>query len=312
MLTQKRNTKNQNRLEHIMSSYPKLWEEGENCSLDHYESNYPSQNMPKHIRPGSEESFHWARSVPNTLLSPSSRVTITNPCGSDESFLVTYIEIACKSMVVAQEFVLSALFLAGHRCLWLEMNEDEGRIPDKYIKRANISATASIILFGIWITLARKVQMRQVNKSKYRERKESRLWTRFQDCILIALMLRLLSSVLRALTASYSSDTVMVLAISGMVLHVATNDYKYANGFRENSLIPRGGINVINLGQARPSFASGTVSLNFSFLVAALLTSRLESDFASYLYFIQTVVLFAHYPSARHIIALTYGDKAGV
>ena len=303
-------------VENRFDAYPKLWEEDGDCS-NQQQSNHPSHNMPRHIKPGTEESFHWARSVPNTVLSPTSRVVTTNPCSSDESHLSTYFQITRKSLVVAQEFVLSALFLASHRCLWLEMNEEEIGIPVDYMNKAHRSAFASIFFFTLWIANVRRNQ-RKHHQSKVEQGKRGknpkviRILTRFQDLILIAGMLRLLSSVLRTLTASYSSDTVAALAITGMVLHILSNDYKYANGNSDDHVIPRGSINIINLEQIRPSFASGTVSMNFSFLVAALLTSRLKSDFASYLFFIKTVVLFAYYPVARHIVAFTYGDKAGV
>ena len=299
-----------------MEAYPKLWEE-DGDSSDQQQSNHPSHNMPKHIKPGTEESFHWARSVPNTVLSPTSRVVTTNPCSSDESYFATYLQIARKALVVAQEFVLSALFLAGHRCIWLEMSEDESSIPSDYMMlKAHISGFASIFFFAMWIAYVRRNQRKrsEVDEGKdlnNKKAKPSRILTRLQDSLLIAGMLRLLSSVLRTLTAAYSSDTVVALAISGMVLHVLSNDYKYANGHSENYVIPKGGINMINLEQARPSFASGTVSMIFSFLVAALLTSRLQSEFASYLCFIKTVVLFAYYPVARHAVAFTYGDRAG-
>jgi len=170
----------------------------------------------------------------------------------------------------------------------------------------------------MWLAYVRRNQRKrsEVDEGKdlanNKKTKPSRILTRLQDSLLIAGMLRLLSSVLRTLTASYSSDTVVALAISGMVLHVLSNDYKYANGHSENYAIPKGGINMINLEQARPSFSSGTVSMNFSFLVAALLTSRLQSEFASYLCFIKTVVLFAYYPVARHAVAFTYGDRADI
>jgi phosphatidylinositol glycan class C protein len=106
------------------------------------------------------------------------------------------------------------------------------------------------------------------------------------DALLLAGMLRLVSSVLRTLTASYSSDTVYALSIAGMVVHLLACDYRYANG------------------QVRKKSA-GVVSLNASLFSMTLLASRLSSNATVYVFVSTSVILFAFYPAARHAIAVT-------
>jgi phosphatidylinositol glycan class C protein len=109
------------------------------------------------------------------------------------------------------------------------------------------------------------------------------------EALLLAGILRLLSSVLRTLTASYSSDTVYALAISGMLVHLLACDYSYANGH----------------GRKKAAFAGGVMSLNASLFSTTLLASRLSSNATVYVFVSTSVILFAFYPAARHTIAVT-------
>ena len=121
--------------------------------------------------------------------------------------------------------------------------------------------------------------------------------TRLKDAFLLAGLLRLISSVLRTLTASYSSDTVHALAIGGMFIHLLACDFNYANGRgREKT--------------SSSSFQGGTVSLNAALLSTTLLASRLSSNSTVYVFVTLSVVLFCFYPAARHAISQRAGSKS--
>jgi hypothetical protein len=68
-----------------------------------------------------------------------------------------------------------------------------------------------------------------VTRSTWIPARTDRLQTRLRDAILLAIILRMLSAVLRTLTASYSSDTVMLLSSCGMVLHLIACNYMLAH-----------------------------------------------------------------------------------
>mmetsp|Transcript_6680 Transcript_6680/g.14610 ORF Transcript_6680/g.14610 Transcript_6680/m.14610 type:complete len:231 (+) Transcript_6680:468-1160(+) len=128
---------------------------------------------------------------------------------------------------------------------------------------------------------------------------KKRLLIRATDAVLLAAILRFLSSVLRTLTASYSSDTVNALAIGGMVVHLLACDYSYALGISQKKVSD--GSNKRQAG--RPTFSGGTVSLNAALFSTTLLASRLPTNAVSYSFISSSVVLFAFYPAARHAIA---------
>lgn len=346
-------------------NYPTLWEvvDNDDCNM----TNQPSEHMPPHILPGSEESFSWARSVPRTHLRTSSGGggNLTQPTASyggqqkqqqlhhhrhhqQQSFF----KILSGSFVVAQEFAISTLFLATHRCMicitndsledmtMLFNNNDDGRnhdengekfcmpCKDKYRITMSFSIfSITLPIIAIWATTARWKQSNKRGASADSgggkaiiSHHNKRIYYRTVDAMLIAAMLRFLSSVLRSLTASYSSDTVVALAVGGMVLHLLSCDYGFANGERKqhkgndenkNNIISSGAVDITSYQHGRPLFMGGTVAINSVFFSAVLLASRCHSDSTSYLFLMLTVVLFAYYPEARHIMALTFNTAIG-
>lgn len=271
--------------------YPRLW--GDHASKQ--QTNQPSHHMPSSIMHCSEESFHWARRVHNHKLS-SERVVFSSY--HDRSFLSRLKIAILKSIVISQEFALSTLFLASHRCLVCRTSKDAEDyncslcFEDDRILCSMHILTATLITIAGFTIIARKGQLCE-------RRQLNRIRGRFLDALLIAGIIRFVSSVLRTLTASYSSDTVTALAITGMITHVITVDYDYANGVclkgndYETKLIEHG----------RSLFLGGTISINCVFFSTALLASRLPSDSVSYSFFMWTSIMFAYYPEARHVIA---------
>jgi phosphatidylinositol glycan class C protein len=166
------------------------------------------------------------------------------------------------SLVVGQEFALTCLLLTRHRAAM----QHEGD-PDQWRQVAPVAVLPLILIFIF-------------------DREQTTPEKRACDALLLAGMLRLVSSVLRTLTASYSSDTVYALSIAGMVVHLLACDYRYANG------------------QVRKKSA-GVVSLNASLFSMTLLASRLSSNATVYVFVSTSVILFAFYPAARHAIAVT-------
>jgi phosphatidylinositol N-acetylglucosaminyltransferase subunit C len=124
-----------------------------------------------------------------------------------------------------------------------------------------------------------------------------------------------LSSVLRSLTASYSSDTVMLLASIGMFFHVLSCDFTYANGLKKKVVVSDDDLNKNNDSRTnkplqRPPFLGGTFSLNAALFSATLLVSRLDSNAMAYLSMTLAIVVFSFYPETRHAIATTYPSSS--
>lgn len=297
-------------------SYPKLWDFGENDGSN--KTNQPSLHMPLHIAPASEESFSWARSVPRTQLKTSEGSTILKT--SSHSLF----KIFASSFVIAQEFGLSTLFLAAHRCLICVTEDEEDIFFNSETCRACTDEYRIITSFSIFIyTLPIVAILAVLARGKQRQgkgfRNKDRIYYRTVDAILIAGMLRFLSSVLRTLTASYSSDTVIALALGGMVLHLLSCDYDFANGIQniksnnddEDPSRKVKSIDITSYEHGRPLFLGGTISINCVFFSAVLLASRFQSESTSYLFLMVTVVAFAYYPEARYIMSISFGENIG-
>ena len=213
-----------------------------------------------------------------------------------------------NSMVLVQEFVLTCFLLAGHRAARLEELEyirrrDSGMTTDAGIQSVRLLTSLGLI----WITLVvAVVQNRFANSKRYTIRH------RLTDFLLMAILLRFLSAVLKTLTASYSSDTVYALSTMSLFLHLLTCDYDYANGFKDNhgdddvykGKPPSNGIDFRKQKTERPTFEGGMISLTSAFFATTLLASRLESNAAVYVFVCSSVILFALYPAARHLVAL--------
>jgi hypothetical protein len=294
-------------------SYPKLWEEEDDFSSNvSNNTNRPSKHMPSNIPSGTEDSFHWARSVPKTSL-PSSGLRFASTT-SNETFSVRFKIVVSRSLVIAQQFALSTLFLVANRCVICRSFDDldeESCAPclNDAMVAASMQAFALTLLVLFPSTVFARRRNGKVNTQ--RKRKRDRIHSRSVDALLIAGILRFLSSVLRTLTASYSSDTVTALAVAGMILHVVSADYNYANGHSEKAELQQMKASHSYAEKKRSLFLGGTVSINCVFFSAALLASRLPSDTVSYIFFMWTVVLFAYYPETRYLIAHTEYGRIG-
>jgi len=260
-----------------------------------------------------------------------------------------------NTIVVGQEFVLTGLFLAGHRAaIYEEERWDEQQQQQKNNYDSNNSNSKSdsnnnnhdpsVILLSekliwslslVWLTIVISVVT-----NKFATSKQYRIQHRFTDFALMAMFIRLLASVLRTLTSSFSSDTVYALSILALFIHVLACDYAYANGVVVNSqdgdededdevgvhvddeddkqpdrqstgtttaLTP---IQRRNRKYQRPAFKGGTLSLTTVFFATILLASRLRHNMTVYVFVCSSVVLFALFPAARHLVAVKAASAA--
>jgi phosphatidylinositol glycan class C protein len=207
----------------------------------------------------------------------------------------TLSNLCSGSLVVGQEFVLACLLLARHRvAMQYEQEQESIEYSGEVISMVAVSLTLfSVILFTDTDGGRRK------NKPSLRK-----LTTRTRDALLLAGILRLVSAVLRTLTASYSSDTVHALAIGGLLVHLLFCDYSYANGRTITSA-------TTTSDDGRQVFLGGTMSLNSVLFSTTLLASRLSSNSTVYGFVSSAVILFCFYPAARNRISSlpqgTYG-----
>jgi hypothetical protein len=213
-----------------------------------------------------------------------------------------------NTLVVGQELVLTCLLLAGHRETLRE--EDFHRLNQGPSFDGIHSERLLISLGLVWLTLAVAVV-----QNRFATSKQYKVKHRLTDILLMAILLRFLSAVLKTLTASYSSDTVYFLSIGSLLLHLLACDYAYANGYggdegggkeREDDVGPQ-----VDDKHKRPAFKGGLLSLSSAFFATTLLASRLESNAAVYIFVCSSVVLFALFPAARHLVALKTREEHG-
>jgi len=224
--------------------------------------------------------------------------------------------LSLNVMVFLQEFVITCLLLTGHRAAQFEeLHYRRRRLLSQHDALRDIHTVKvgdiNIVTYGgiqsnrllaslglIWLTLVVAVVKNRSSNSK-----QYSIQHRFTDFVLMAILLRFLSAVLKTLTASYSSDTVYALAMVSLFLHLVTCNYEYANGRcggNDNDDDEVADDNSRKLNQERPTFKGGMISLTSAFFATTLLASRLEEDGAVYIFVCTSVVLFALYPSARH------------
>jgi hypothetical protein len=278
--------------------YPKLWRDADEDNVRRPCNRTATEDSIEHFGAvgggGTTESFLRARSVPSTDLVS---LEVQRPPPRDLA------DIFNNSMVVGQEFVLACLFLARHRDAveeWETRTTKKGESKQIILSMAAIAFSAILILYNSESSPGK--EKRVINAKKRRRR----MLVRASDAIILAAILRFLASVLRTLTASYSSDTVNALAIGGMVVHLLACDYSYALGIaskgNDTSLLESSGsLHCLHVG--RPTFLGGTISLNAALFSTTLLASRLPTTVMSYAFISSGVVLFAFYPLARHAIA---------
>jgi len=269
--------------------------------------------------------------------------------------------LLANTMVSVQEFVLTCLLLALHRAARLEelyyrrRYQQPNGIGD--IENVGITEATSTVFEGgvfhtlidggihsnrlltslglIWLTL-----IVAVVKNRFANSKRYTIRHRFTDFLLMAILLRFLSAVLKTLTASYSSDTVYAWSIVSLFLHLTTCNYEYANGLCDNeeeeddddgnhdddgdvsdnastdnnccdtAILLSSSRHIpdnyycTHKNQERPTFKGGMMSLTSAFFATTLLASRLESNAAVYIFTCSSVILFALYPAARHLVAV--------
>ena len=277
--------------------YPKLWRDGDkdrdqrNCA-DRIASTADTSEDEHFGASGTTESFLRARSVPSTDLVS---LEVQRPPPRE------LMDIINNAMVVGQEFVLASLFLARHR----DAIEEWESHTTKYGESKQILSMVAVALVTVFILYNSQTSSDQKMRSISAKGKRKRMLVR--DAIILAAILRFLASVLRTLTASYSSDTVNALAIGGMVVHLLACDYSYALGISTKGNDGDGGDgqrgSTCRLHTGRPTFSGGTVSLNAALFSTTLLASRLPTNAMSYAFISSSVILFAFYPAARHAIA---------
>ena len=279
--------------------YPKLWLDADkdrdqrNC--DGTATADTSEHEHLHVGAGGKtESFLRARSVPSTDLVA---LEVQRPPPRD------LMDIINNSMVVGQEFVLASLFLARHRDAIEEWEEDKTKHEESKQQILSMAPAALVIMLILYNSQLSPDQKIRCISAKGRRK---RMLVRVSDAVILAAILRFLASVLRTLTASYSSDTVNALAIGAMVVHLLACDYPYALGITAKGNGGDGndghsGSSRLHIG--RPTFLGGTVSLNAALFSTTLLASRLPTNAMSYAFISSSVVLFAFYPAARHAIA---------
>ena len=200
-----------------------------------------------------------------------------------------FVVLLGRGLVVAQEFILSCLLLATHRVALAEERLDqESMLGDEFSTSLLLAIWTLFICLVAWYG---KVPAHSKTMSR-----NKKLRTRVSDALFMAVLLRFLASVLRTLTASYSSDTVHTLAVASLLLHLLACDYNYANGIpsKESYLVSK----------KRPAFMGGILSLTSAFFATTLLASRLQDNMSVYVFVSFSVILFALYPAARHQVAI--------
>lgn len=283
---------------HIPKS-KRLWHErGDNEDENSIQSSTIGIMQRKNNGMGRNESFLKARKAQSSCRN---KWTMEQPH-------MPYLQMVRDSLPVAQEISLTIMLLALHRALLNGVDlfcEHGGCTVDEDIRH-----TAFVwIMFGI--TLAVMMFSKERNSDgnfsispaysgtdsaaeKKLVRYSKRILVRFGDLLLMVALLRLLSSLLRSLTASYSSDTVSNLVAMGLIVHLLACDYDYANGKCSRKR---------DLKNLRQIFKGGTMSLNGALLSTTLLASRLSSDFHTFAFVSLSIIAFAFYPESRSHIA---------
>lgn len=202
--------------------------------------------------------------------------------------------LCCNALVVGQEFALVCFLLARHQVAL----EDEHQRLSPGLLQQRIDRSTFAILSALVVVLFYSAKSAKVSLQDRKAKAKQRL----TDAFLLAVLLRFAASVLRTLTASYSSDTVQALAIAGMIVHLLVCDYSYANGKAPITASHR----LSTLSSQRPIFQGGTVSLNAALFSTTLLASRLSSNLTAYFFVTLTIVAFAFYPATRHAVSASF------
>lgn len=241
-----------------------------------------------------EREFHRIRHTPLEKILESdgsgSPLTITVPPRRSLE------DIMNSSLVVGQEVALSALLLGVHGIIVEE--ESTCFSVDKQRDVARETSLATVLVYSTLLVIVYYHQ-KALNCQSTSQTGQRRIkaMVRTADAILLAAMLCLTSGIIHALTASYSSGNIYALSLSGMIIHLLTCDYRYANGIASDA----DSSSLHTTLHPGSAFLGGTMSFNAVFFSTAMLVSRIESNASSYAFVSLAVTLFAFYPAARHI-----------
>ena len=244
-----------------------------------------------------EREFHRIRHTPLEKILESdgsgSPLTITVPPRR------SLVDIMNSSLVVGQEVALSALLLGVHRIIVEE--ESTCLSVDKQRDVARETSLATVLVYSTLLVIVyyheKALNCQSTSQTGQRRIKAM---VRTADAILLAAMLCLTSGIIHALTASYSSENIYALSVSGMIIHLLTCDYRYANGIARDA--DSSSLHTTNTTlHTGSAFIGGTMSFNAVFFSTAVLVSRIESNTSSCAFLFLAVTLFAFYPAARHI-----------
>lgn len=244
------------------------------------------------------------------------------------------VELINSTLVVGQEVSLTVILLAVHRDIvtYEEGSTTTGKISDQNVLEYIVqkSSIAMLLVYASMFIITyynqkalsidtedvnnagsdkdnEKTSQHSIHKKRKKGHRRKKAIVRLSDGILLAVILRVISGLLRSLTASYSTDTMYALAVTGMIVHLLACDYKFANGYEKDAGSDTPSITRTH--HPRPKFLGGTVSLNAAFFATVLLISRIKSNATSYAFVSSVVTLFAFYPQSRHEIACHFPNR---
>ena len=210
----------------------------------------------------------------------------------------SYLQIVRDSLPVAQELALTLLVVSYHKALLNDVDLFCERTDCSNEEWYKMIFTMLIIVFTMTAVVAFSKHDDYVGDEGVKSRrrtKRDRVLVRIGDLVMLVAILRAVSSLMRSLTASFSSDTVSSLVTTGWVIHLFACDYDFANGKCGKGR---------DLSLKREKFKGGHTSLSGALLSTTLLASRLSSDVHTFMFVSTSMILFAFYPAHRADIAM--------
>ena len=248
----------------------------------------------------------------------------------DKCLKIPYMQMMRDSWSVAQELALVMNISAFHKALlndvdiFCEYENDHNRGEE--MRGCTVEDEQKILIFSILtfstllvVVVFSKGRVISDDQAKMKNNlndsarylrdgfkkilKIKRMFVRLCDLVLLAAILRLLSSLMRSLTASFSSDTVSTLVTVGWIAHLLACDYDYANGKGEMKAEIICSKNGSRTSPTRQKFKGGYTSLSGALLSVTLLASRLSSDVHAFTFVSTSIIAFAFYPEHRANLA---------
>lgn len=223
-----------------------------------------------------------------------------------------------QAIVVLQEFFLTSFYVIRH-CLYTittpTSSHHDVSARQSSSKLDPLWETLTMVAIFLALFLSVLYAAQSDPQQQQQQDRKTKVLQRSTDSAVLAVLLRFLASLLRSLTASYSSDTVQALAMMGFLLHMLTCDYSYARGKNSSSssskkrfpILQNNAATTMLLRQSeRPVFRGGTISLNAALFSTTLLVSRLQDSMSTYFFVSLAIILFAFYPVTRHAISTTF------